>query len=459
MKHTKKKITPGLNLCCAMAGVLACLALSSCKKYLEAKPDQSIATPSTPEDLEGILNNYNFVNARYPSAGEIAADNYYLKTGDYNALLEYQRNFYTWQKYGKNLGTDYMAPYNAIEYANVILDALPKISIREESRKRQIEGSALYIRAAYHYALAQLFCGVYRPARADKDLGIAVRLTADIADKPVRTTIANTYIAIIADLQKAIPELPPLADTKFHVSRCAAYGLLARVYLSMSDFPNAGKYADAALAIYSTLIDLNKVNANANVPFPQFHDEVIYDARVAAPAALQQARAKVDTLLYASYAANDLRKAVYYKNNTDGSKAFKGTYSGQANGALFTGIATDELYLISAEAKARASDISGALQRLNTLLSKRWKTGTFTPVTGTDAAQVLTRTLEERRKELPFRTLRWTDLRRLNEEPARAILLYRNISGTLYTLKPGDLRYVFQIDEEAVRLSGLEQNP
>ncbi|QXV64001.1 RagB/SusD family nutrient uptake outer membrane protein [Mucilaginibacter sp. 21P] len=442
-----------------MVSLLTCFTLNSCKKYLEAKPDQSIATPSTPEDLEGILNNYNFINARYPLAGEIASDNYYLKPGDYNALLEYQRNFYTWQKYGKLLGTDYMAPYNAIEYANVILDALPKISITDESRKQRIEGSALYIRAAYHYALAQLFCGVYRPTSADKDLGIAVRLTADIADKPVRTTVAKTYAAIIADLQKAIPELPPLADTKFHVSRCAAYGLLARVYLSMSDATNAGKYADAALAIYSTLIDLNKVNANATVPFPQFNDEVIYDARVGASGALQQSRARIDTVLYAGYAANDLRKAVYYKNNTDGSKAFKGTYSGQANGALFTGIATDELYLISAEAKARTSDVDGALQRLNALLSKRWKAGTFTPVTGTDATQVLTSILEERRKELPFRTLRWTDLRRLNEEPARATTLYRNISGTLYTLKPGDLRYVFQIDEDAVRLSGLEQNP
>jgi hypothetical protein len=92
----------------------------SCTKYLDAKPDQTIATPSTIEDLEGILNNCNFINARYPSASEVSADNFYLTTEDWSTMIDPQRNFYTWQKYD-NIGGDYTAPYSAIEYANIIL--------------------------------------------------------------------------------------------------------------------------------------------------------------------------------------------------------------------------------------------------------------------------------------------------------------------------------------------------
>ena len=93
--------------------VAGTLFFQSCKKYLDAKPDQSIATPSTTDDLVGILNTYDFINARFPAAGEVASDNYYLSTANFNGLIERQRMFYTWQKYD-NIGGDYTSPYSAI---------------------------------------------------------------------------------------------------------------------------------------------------------------------------------------------------------------------------------------------------------------------------------------------------------------------------------------------------------
>src|SRR5258708_3782410 len=102
------------------------LCFHSCTKYLDAKPDQTIATPSTIEDLEGILDNYNYINARYPSASEVSSDDFYLISSNWSSLIEPQRNFYVWQKYDNYVG-DYTAPYSALEFANIILDALPKI--------------------------------------------------------------------------------------------------------------------------------------------------------------------------------------------------------------------------------------------------------------------------------------------------------------------------------------------
>jgi hypothetical protein len=317
----------------------------------------------------------------------------------------------------------------------------------------------LFVRASYHYALAQLYAKAYSKASANSDLGIALRLTSDIAVRPVRSTVSETYNTILNDLRRSVPLLPAIPDVKYRSSKAAAYGMLARLYLSMSDFKNAGLYADSALNLYNKLIDYNTLSPAAAIPFKQFNDEVIYDSRAGGPQALSQSKAKVDTALFASYAPQDLRKIVLFKTNADGSRAFKGNYTGVAGASLFTGIATNELYFVKAEAAVRNGDSNKALEALNTLLFTRWKEGTFVPYTITDPKQLLQLILKERRKDLLFRSLRWTDLRRLNMEPDFAKTLTRNLVTATYSLEPDGLRYVFQIDQNSVNLSGLQQNP
>ncbi|MFC0513118.1 RagB/SusD family nutrient uptake outer membrane protein [Mucilaginibacter angelicae] len=439
-------------------GFLLLLSLNACRKYLDTKPDQSIATPSTIDDLEGILNAYSIINGRYPSASEVASDDFYLTPTDFNSLIDPQRFYYSWQK-SPNFVGDYVSPYLAIEYTNILLESLPKVSGGDEARRNTIKGNALFVRASYHYALAQLYAKAYNRTSANSDLGIALRLTSDITVKPARSTVSETYNSILNDLQRSVSLLPPIPDLKYKSSKAAAYGMLARVYLSMSDFKNAGSYADSTLNLYSKLIDYNTLNPAAAIPFRQFNDEVIYDARAGGPQALSQAKAKTDTNLYASYAPQDLRKTILFKKNANGSMAFKGNYTGVAGASLFTGIATNELYFIKAEAAVRNGDSNKALNALNMLLFTRWKKGTFIAYNITDPKELLQVILKERRKDLLFRSLRWTDLRRLNMEPDYAKTLTRNLGTATYTLEPNGLRYVFQIDQNAVNLSGLQQNP
>lgn len=435
----------------------ACLTVASCKKYLDAKPNQTLATPATIDDLQGILNNYNFINARFPAAGEVASDNYYLQTADFNSLVERQRMFYTWQKYD-DIGGDYTGSYGVIEYANIVLDALPNITGGDMQSKNVIKGNGLFLRGTYHFALAQLFAKPYVAATANNDLGIALRLTSDITVKPVRSTLAATYSLILTDLKQSVALLPATIQAKYLPSKPAAYGMLARVYLSMNDYANAGLYADSALDLYNTLIDYNTVSTTATIPFPQFNDEVIYDARAAQAPALAIAKARVDSNLYASYAANDLRKALYFKTNAAGV-FFKPNYTGQNSNSLFTGIATDELYLMKAETQARNGNVTGALTTLNALLLTRYESGTYVPYKISGQGQLLTLILQERRKELLLRGLRWIDLRRLNQDSNYAVTLFRNVNGSTFQLQPGSLRYVFEIDQNAVNISGLTQNP
>ena len=262
------------------------------------------------------------------------------------------------------------------------------------------------------------------------------------------------------DLHTALKLLPDQTTFKTRPHKTAAYGLLARVYLSMSDYENAGKYADSALQRYNLLLnynDLSKPTPNFN-PFLQFHDEVIFHhtANSYTIATTSSSSGFIDTALYDSYNENDLRKQLFFQQFGNRYK-FTGRYAGGSSG--LSGIGTDELYLMRAECLARQNRLDDAMADLNTLMITRWKTGTFVPFSAGTQDEALEIILMERRKQLLGRNLRWTDLRRLNLDPRFAVTLTRNVMGQEYTLPPNDPRYTMYIPSAEVLVNQLvEQN-
>jgi hypothetical protein len=158
---------------------------------------------------------------------------------------------------------------------------------------------------------------------------------------------------------------------------------------------------------------------------------------------------------------NDLRQKIFFKTNTNGGMQFVGTYTGgtasAANLNFFGGLATDEVYLTRAECFARSGNVTAAMKDLNALMIKRFKTGTFVPLTATNTSEALSLVLQERRKETPFRGLRWLDLRRLNSEGAN-ITLTRFVNNQTYTLEPNSPRYVLPIPPDIIGFTGISQN-
>ena len=228
----------------------------------------------------------------------------------------------------------------------------------------------------------------------------------------------------------------------------------------MQDYHKAGLNADSALNLYSTLLDYNIADAGSDAPFAQFNDEVIFDSQAGYPDALYQPDAKIDSVLFNLYQENDIRKQAFFIDNEDGTYSFKGNYTGKADDpTIFTGVATDELYITRAECYARQGDSAKALADVNRLLSKRIRDTSFVPYSLPVPGGLLPLILTERRKELLFRALRWTDLRRLNQEPEFRDTLYRFIDGKRYQLLPGSNRYTLQIDRNTINISGIKQNP
>jgi hypothetical protein len=453
----KKYLFPFGNLLLLSLLVL----LPGCEDYLDEKPDGALIVPKTLQDYQALLDNDFYVMNQEPTLGFLGADNYYILEEDWASLYtDTERNAYIWapEIFDAWLPQDWSLPYQQVFYANVVLEGLAAMEVAEGERAEWegLKGSALFYRSYAFYSLSQLYAPPYERSTAAETPGIPLRLQADVEAPVVRASLEETYREIIRSGEAAAALLPENSTYPTRPDKAAAFALLARVSLIMRDWAAAEAYATSSLAIQSTLLDYNSLDEGAWVPFELFNEEVLFHS-ILLPYDLSSSRALVDPALYSSYAEEDLRKGLFFREEGGGVK-FRGHYSGQ-DYYLFGGLAVDEVYLIRAESRARQGNTDGALEDLNRLLATRWGAGTLEPYTAASAEEALDLVLEERRKELLFRGLRWSDLRRLNGDPRYAKTLERQLMGETYQLPPGSPRWVYPIPQQEIDLSGIAQNP
>jgi starch-binding outer membrane protein, SusD/RagB family len=434
------------------------LVNASCKKYLDKKPNNTLLIPGSLADLQTMLDSYNIMNNSNSGVSEVVAGDIYVTSTDFSSqYAASDRLFYVWDK-DANLSDAWDYNYKSISYANIVLDELAKIKISgNQVTYNDLKGQALFFRSFYLWQLAQVYCKPYSSATAIEP-GIALRLTSDINESTTRATVQQTYNRIVEDLKQAVELLPKTSISPVRPNRSASFAMLARVYLSMNDFINAGKYADSSLQIKNTLLDYNSLTASSGQPIPKMNIEVLFHA-TGGSYTIVPPIAKVDSLLYNSYDNDDLRKQIFFSTNADNSHSFKGSYGSDNSFIVFHGLSVDEMYLTRAESAAKAGNKDAALEDLNTLIQKRWKnTVAYPTITAVDANEALNKVLTERRKELLYRSLRWTDLRRRNLE-GENISLKRVVNNTTYALPPNDPRWVLLIPLNIINISGIEQNP
>lgn len=443
------------------------IAVSACNKsdFLNKKPSTNILTPTTLTDFQNLLDNTELLN-KTGGLAQLSADEYTASDADWATGSATERNSYVWAKdvYAGDVQiADWNGLYTEVFYANNVLDGLAKSDSGATAQGQYIKGWALFTRAFAFYDLTRTFCKAYDSSTANTDLGIPLRLKPSIDYNQQRATLQQTFDQIFNDLtiaQTLLPATRPSANLN-RPSKIAVYALLARIYLDMRNYTQAESFADQSLNLYSTLIDYNTVSTTSTSPFTANNNEVVYTASqepaygIFTPTAAFSV-GKIPPNIISSYTSTDLRLPIYFKSGS-GTYYKKKGYYGSGSIYSFTGLATDELYLIKAECLARRAQTGAAMDKLNQLLSKRFKTGTYVPLTAASADIALTAILSERKKELIWRGLRWFDLKRLNKEGAN-ITLSRTINGTAYLLPPNDNRWVLPIPNDEISLSGIQQN-
>lgn len=230
-----------------IASLVALLLMSCSDDFLDRQPLDTINTenyPTTAEELVTVVNGAyqplqwpKLYNLRMWST-DIMAGNSIVGAGGGSDGIETQdmANFVTNTDNAGVLDL-WRGPWPGILMSNIVLDAAPQMDIDEDIRNRSM-GEAHFLRAHYYFILARFFGDVpliTEPQSSDSDLF------------PPRDPVAQVYELIISDLNAAAELLPPKSsygsENKGRASKGAAYGMLAKVHLTLGNYQKVVEYA------------------------------------------------------------------------------------------------------------------------------------------------------------------------------------------------------------------------
>ncbi|MCX2486741.1 RagB/SusD family nutrient uptake outer membrane protein [Pedobacter sp. MR2016-24] len=414
MKHLNKYIAATYSL-------ILLLSVSSCKKYLDEKPNNAIPTETAITDLgtarAAILGAYDglqsYYAADYPTLGTITADNV-IFNGTLSQYLQLDQNA---------VPTDnvitvsaYQKIYSTINSANSVIAGLPAVSdpLLKPEEKNKILGEAYFIRALGYFDLGRGWGGV--------QLQLTPTVTVDGLKGVKRSTLAQTYDQVLADLVRA-EELLPADDaiTRNRAQKSTARALRARLNLYRENWAEAESYATQV--INNTKFALVS-NYKSFFTSPFLSTESVFELTFSA-----NDRNTFWNLWYPSSSGGQFTlkpsDAFIAKVN---NPAIGGTRNSLIAGSGTTvygvlyntsGVSIDpsyviriaELYLIRAEARAQQNNLTGALEDLNAI-RRRAQVGQL--LTGTQA-QVLQAIADENSIEFAFEAHRWFDLVRTRQ--------------------------------------------
>lgn len=445
---TNSKLLTGLLLLIVLS------LISSCRKeWLEKKANKNQSIPETLKDYQALLNNdIGGINVWAPALIEVASDGHFTTESAWSSALPNERNAYTWTQstpYNEFYAWNYI--YSRLYYPNFVLDGLKTFKTSNDTESKQlneIRAQALFLKAESYYLLSQHYAQPYSPNSAANDQGIVVQESSDFMKPVSRVSAKETYDLILGYLKEAVEYLPATPKILTQASSSAAYALLARTCLVMQDYTGALEYSDKSLQLKNTLIDFSGLSLTSGF-IGKFNMEVLFhdEFYTSELSGFITSACLIDPVLYNSYDNNDLRKSAFF-NKAGDNITFKGNYNNNPS-SLFCGIAVDEVFLIRAECYARKGNTTAAMKDLNDLLKTRWKKqngiSTYVDQTAINADDALIKILDERKKELLLRGLRWSDLRRLNMEDRFKVTLSRTIGGKTYILEPNSYKYTFPI--------------
>lgn len=231
-----------------LSGALVFAAASCNEDFLQKEPLNILTDESffqTPEQaIEATNAVYNMLRRwevhvfSYVGMTDLVSDDADKGSTptDANFLLEIDNLTYNAGNLAPN--TVWNGYYRGIYRANTAIERLPAVEMDEALKNRLIAECRL-LRAYYYFNMVRWF----------GDLPLITKpLTPSEFDQP-RKPQAEVYAQIIADLEAAaatLPETYPAAELG-RVTKGAANGLLAKVYLTLGDFQKAEQYAVAVI--------------------------------------------------------------------------------------------------------------------------------------------------------------------------------------------------------------------
>lgn len=466
------------------AAIIAVLLFTSCNKFLDVEP-KGVVIPTTLDDFLALMSNSTEIsrssnNTQFLTDEINLPDIYRASAGNYPGPAAIKAYDFEAELYDVSEDDeDWKLAYRTIYIANSVLAGLETNTETDLAKRNQAKGEALVHRAYTYLTLVNEYAKHYTSTAAT-DLGVPLNLKVDINALPARASVKEVYAQIEKDLLEAASVLADKSTYTYRPNKAAAYGVLARTYLYMGDWAKTAEYATKALAIYNFIYDYNTFRL-ANPANPQ-------SSQITGYASSSIAKKHIVFLKYAFkaggynynflfskeqfnllnpindptdvYNVNDYRQVfgaspknysgVVFPDSDMGIKESSGIYD-----YYNSGITTQELVLMRAEASARLKQTQAALDELNMLRKNRIPAAKYADLTAATPEAALELVLRERRIELAFSGLRLADIKRLNLEG-------KNISVThgTKTLAANSPRFILPIPSKVISLNpNIVPNP
>jgi len=417
----------------------------SCKKYLDEKPNNAIATEDAIIDAgtarAAIIGTYDrlqgYYASQYPTLGTITADNV-IFNGTLSEYLQLDQNAIPTDNV-ITMGT-YTAIYRTINSANSVIAYVPAINdpLLTVTEKNKILGEAYFIRALSYFDLARGWGGVQLQLKPTADLNGLKGIK--------RSTLDQTYDQVLADLVQAENLLPEDATTRNRAQKSTARALRARLHLYRKQWADAETYATQVIS--NTKYALVK-------PYKTFFTAPFLST---------------ESVFELTYSVNDRNGfwGTWYPSSAGGSFTLKPSDAivaklnnpqiGGTRSTLIAGTAPNiygvlynttassidpsyviriaELYLIRAEARAQQNKLTGANSAASDLNIIRDRAGVL-PTTATSQADLLQAIEDENNVEFAFEAHRWFDLTRTGR--AGTVLGITNPNRYLFPIPLSDI--------------------
>ncbi len=455
-----------------LIALVACTLVSCKKSFLEILPKgRVIATKTTDYDL--LLNNLDLIN--------MSANNQVLMGDEVVAiepawgLLSFKdKQAFKWEGDLYNIEEDAsetLTPVKALYIYNKIINEVLQSTEGAETTKKSLQAEALAGRAWTNFMMVNFYGKPYNAATSATDLGFPLILQADINGQNFqRATVQQLYDQIIADLTTAIPNLVNEGvPHRIRMSKAAAQGILAKVYIFMGRFSEALPLLNSSIEnLAKSTIPTNIVNYNTAWPgFPT----VVNDQENVYVKNMNNSHLSTNTRLLwftpevaALFKPTDTRVIRMQTSAVFGNVTLSKRINTTTNNI---GVKVSELYLLRAEVKARMEDITGAKADVEFLRQNRMPAADVAvPASAmTGKMPMLQFVLEERMREFAMQGYRWFDMRRLSVDPLFTITApqHRVYSATgviteTYTLRPE--RFVFKFAPKVLGENpNLQDNP
>lgn len=480
------------------------LAFSSCKKFLDVNPDNRA-------EIDNVEKLAKLVGTAYPQYGYLAmAEMYSDNVGDKGpqAPGTHTNNpypqLYKWEdvkEEGNNTPTQYWnGVYEGIAAANQALDAATNDIFGKAADP--YKGEALIARAYGHFMLVTFFAKAYEPGGSNSSPGIPYVLAPETVPvvKYSRGTVASVYEQIEKDLEEGISLLAGghWDVPKYHFTPAAAHAFAARFYLFKGEWQKVIDHANKIFPGGDFKGNLRDFNGEAlNIAVSEEYRRW-----------WNNGDQKFNIMLHETY-------SVYQRSSSFGTSrfGFTRTIYNQSNGNTAAGknfnwrawttggtdnlilykyfeyfhytnvtagigypyimmplFTADEALMNRAEAYAQLGQLDNAIKDCNLFATTRIldynptthavtvaKSKTFFNVTD-DKEAIIKTVLDFKKRAFLTEGLRWFDILR-HKITVKHNFLDADGEETFIELGPEDNRRMFQIPEQATKLSDVEPNP